>query len=90
MRYCCWLVARQTTPPLSGKCCKLLQKPNASSRDENAPVILFYGLALPDGDRPWRSLINRYLRSEPARLQRREFARNFDTANLFNLETCFR
>lgn len=50
----------------------------------------FYGLALPDGDRPWRSLINRYLRSEPARLQRREFARTFDTANLFNLETCFR
>lgn len=50
----------------------------------------FYGLALPAGDRPWRSLINRYLRSEPARLQRREYARNFDTDNLFNLETCFR
>lgn len=50
----------------------------------------FYGLALPDGDRPWRSLVNRYLRSEPARLQRREYARNFDTDNLFNLETCFR
>jgi predicted dienelactone hydrolase/ABC-type amino acid transport substrate-binding protein len=50
----------------------------------------FYGLVLPEGDRAWRTIVNNYLRSEPARLQRREFAGELGEESVANLEFCFR
>jgi predicted dienelactone hydrolase len=50
----------------------------------------FYGLVVPEGDRPWRTVVNSYLRSEAARLQRREFAGVLGEESVANLEFCFR
>lgn len=57
---------------------------------EEPLACAFYGLILPEGDRQWQSLVNNYLRSESARLQRRAFASQFGDEALSNLEFCFR
>ena len=51
----------------------------------------FYGLALPEGDRQWRSIINNYLRSEAALLQQQDYTSRFlEDEALSSLELCFR